>query len=124
MSIWESQVRGLGDTSDGEASAKQKSEEGAGTQNNDDPHALPGLEAGLDQQARDDDKDLHEKGRDAEADGEAEDEEQKQRRLKEEEEEVEEEEAEDEDDEEAKATEGKADDDDDDAQKKKTMQRM
>ena len=34
MSIWESQVRGLGDTSDGEASAKQKSEEGAGTQNN------------------------------------------------------------------------------------------
>ena len=30
MSILESQVRGLGDTSDGEASAKQKSEEAAG----------------------------------------------------------------------------------------------
>ena len=78
MSILESQVRGLGDTSGGEASAKQKSEGGAGTQNNDDLNVFPGLEAGLEQQARDDDKDLHEEGQDAEASGEAEEEEQKQ----------------------------------------------
>ena len=106
MTILESQVRGLGDTSDGEASAKQKSKEGAGTQSNDDLNALPGLEAGLDQQARDDDKVRHEKGRDADADVEAEEEEQKQRGYKEEEKEEEKEEGceEEEDDEEAKTT--------------------
>ena len=59
-------------------SAQQQSEEGAVTRANDDPNASQEFEAGLEQQDRDDKKEVHGEGRDVDANEDEEEEEEKQ----------------------------------------------
>ena len=102
MSVWSLIDPRQSPTFGGEESAEQKSEEGAETQENDDPNASQEFEAGLEQHDRDDKKDGHEEGRDAEANEKVEHEEKEQETQKDNDRKAEEE---DDDDEEAKAKE-------------------
>ena len=102
MSVWSLIDPRQSPTFGGEESAEQKSKEGAETQENDDPNASQEFEAGLEQHDRDDKKDGHEEGRDAEANEKVEHEEKEQETQKDNDRKAEEE---DDDDEEAKAKE-------------------
>ena len=102
MSVWSLIESRQSPTVGEEESAEQKSEEGAETREKDDPNASQEFSAGLEQHDRDDEKDGHEEGWDAEANEEVEHEEKEQETQKDNDPKAEEE---DDNDEEAKAKE-------------------